>query len=210
MISFYFIILFLVKIVHVNTNIHLFQQEPSIQLKRHHLNKIKNGPCNIPIERGHITQNDFLKKYAYTSPVVFRRVSADYNSLFQEKSSLFNLLTVYGDTEIAVSRANTYSYSRRKMKFHEYISQNVVPLKGDNYLNIIENDHEDIDDKYLASRLKLGNETWYFFGENNQKEWSDLFDSYQKPKYELPQHDFAYSFGIAGLFSGYYLFVFCI
>lgn len=54
----------------------------------------------------------------------------------------------------------------------------------------------------LQQRLKYGNETWYFFGENNFTDWKDLIKLYEKPKYELPKHRSAFSFGIAGGLTG--------
>lgn len=73
------------------------------------------------------------------------------------------------------------------MKLTDYLSQYVLFTPEKNQ---------------LYERLKYGNETWYFFGENNFTEWKDLIDLYQKPKYNLPNHRSAYSFGIAGALTG--------
>ena len=40
------------------------------------------------------------------------------------------------------------------------------------------------------------------FSENNLTEWKDLIDLYEKPKYSLPNHRSAYSFGVAAALTG--------
>jgi hypothetical protein len=120
--------------------------------------KVKVGPCTIPIETEPISQKDFEEKYAYTSPVVFRRSDKekDRNKIFQEKCQLDNLMSEYGNKYVTVSTANTYSYKKFSMKFSDYMNKYV--------LNHDEN----------MPKLKYGNETWYFFGENNLTEWKSL------------------------------------
>lgn len=148
--------------------------------------QVKVGPCTIPVETEPISQKDFLEKYAYSSPVVFRRSDKekDRNKLFQEKCQLDNLISEYGNKFVTVSTANTYSYKKFSMKFSDYMNKYV--------LNNDEN----------MPKLKYGNETWYFFGENNVTEWKNLLDLYERPKYKLPKHEHAYSFGIASGFTG--------
>ena len=73
------------------------------------------------------------------------------------------------------------------MKFSSYLKEHVIPYSNN-------------DDKAL-SKIKYGNETWYFFGENNH-EWQSLLNLYDRPKYNLPNHEHAYSFGIAARFTG--------
>lgn len=58
---------------------------------------IWSGPCNIPVEKELISQEDFIKKYAYTSPVVFKRKNNERNKLFKEKCEIENLYNEYGD-----------------------------------------------------------------------------------------------------------------
>ena len=153
------------------------------------LNDVKTGPCNIPIEHDPISQEDFIQKYAYTSPVIFRRSSLqkERNNLFKDKCDLNNLKNEHGDKKIVVSSANTYSYGRYTMKLSDYLEK-YVKSKTDE-------DHD-------IEKLKYGNETWYFFGEHNVSEWKSLFDLYERPAYTLPSHDYAYSFGIAAAFTG--------
>ena len=150
--------------------------------------QVEKGPCNIPVETSPISQKKFLEKYAFNSPVVFRRseVEPKRNAAFQQKSSFSNLITEYGNKFVTVSTANTHSYKKYSMRLDEYLSQYVLSMKKN------ENYH----------KLKYGNETWYFFGENNYTEWKPLLDLYEMPKYKLPLHEPAYSFGIAVFYSG--------
>lgn len=67
-------------------------------LSKHRFNfaDIETGPCNIPIVNEPITTSEFLKKYAYSTPVVFRRFDPDRNKLFKEKCEIDNLNIEYG------------------------------------------------------------------------------------------------------------------
>ena len=47
-----------------------------------------------------------------------------------------------------------------------------------------------------------GNETFYWFGDNNHTEFAELFDAYHPPKYSIPDTSPAYSFGVAGPGTG--------
>ena len=59
---------------------------------------IYSGPCNIPVETELITQEEFIQKYAYVSPVIFKRNNKnERNKLFKEKCEIDNLYKEYGD-----------------------------------------------------------------------------------------------------------------
>ncbi len=45
-------------------------------------------------------------------------------------------------------------------------------------------------------------ETFYFFGDNDVEEWSDLLQEYAQPPLSLPGHTAALSFGLAGAGTG--------
>ena len=55
--------------------------------------------------------------------------------------------------------------------------------------------------KPQSLRVK-GNETFYWFGDNNYTEFASLFSAYNPPKYSLPDTLPAYSFGVAGTGTG--------
>ena len=167
-------------------NLHDFDQNNQNQFE---YNKVSIGPCNIPVVTSPITQNEFLEKYAYSSPVIFRRDSDEIerNKIFTERCQLANLIKDYGEKFVTVSTANTYSYKKYSMKLSSYLKEHVLPF-------------ENINEKNLP-KIRYGNETWYFFGENNF-EWKSLLDLYDRPKYNLPNHEHAYSFGIAGSLTG--------
>jgi hypothetical protein len=148
--------------------------------------------CNIPIETFEsLTQEKFLAKYAFSSPVVIRHSNtSDRNRLFQEKCKKENLLKEFGDKPVTVSTANTHSYRRYSIRFKEYIQS---------YVNVNEKTE-------TKQKLKYGNETWYFFGENNYSEWKNLLDLYERPKLGLTNHIHAYSFGVSLKVFFVYLF----
>lgn len=150
--------------------------------------QIENGPCNIPVLTVPISKKEFLDKYAFTSPVIFRFSEQEMskNQKFQQKCQLDNLKKEFGDKYVTVSSANTYSYKRYSMKLANYLEDFILPYDK------IKNRPE----------LQYGNETWYFFGENNITEWKSLLDLYQRPTYELPGHTHVYSFGIARFYTG--------
>ena len=63
--------------------------------------KVSDGPCNIPVitAENPITQKEFLEKYAYNSPVIFKRTpeEVERNRLFTETCQLDNLIKEYGE-----------------------------------------------------------------------------------------------------------------
>jgi hypothetical protein len=167
----------------------LAQDNEEIEADLNYLMKtIEQGPCNIPIENDPISLNDFLENYAYKSPVIFRQSvkEADRNVIFNEKCSFENLIKDYGDKHVTVSTANTHSYKKYTMRLDDYLNEHVLSKsKNSNY-----------------HKMKYGNETWYFFGENNYTEWKPLLDLYERPYYNLPNHEHAYSFGVAAFYTG--------
>jgi uncharacterized protein YdcH (DUF465 family) len=151
-----------------------------------------DGLCNLPIEYldNPPSQEEFLEKYAFKQPVVFRRAKhSNRNALFEKKCQLDNMVREYGDKYVTVSTANTYSYKRQKIRLEDYLNEHILGREKSLHS----------DDPH---GLKYGNETWYFFGENNYTEWASLLDFYERPEYTLPNREHAYSFGVAGFYTG--------
>lgn len=136
------------------------------------------GPCTIKVETASLTQKDFLNKYAYNEPLVIK--GASDNEKFRILTQRPALMDGYGHTTIRLSSANSYSYAKRDVTFHEYCEKHTHSQKLDT----------------------LGNETFYFFGDNNHEEWKDLLTLYNIPPYFIPKHLPALSFGLAGAGSG--------
>lgn len=137
------------------------------------------GRCNIEVlDRDQINHSDFLERFAYSRPVILRGLTD--NTKFSQLCSKRNLLQEYGDSTVRLSTANTYSYRKVDVPFREYMDELVKPQSVD----------------------ALGNDTLYFFGDNNFREWNSLFSHYQPPPFTLPETTGAYSFGIAGAGSG--------
>ncbi|KAL3875423.1 hypothetical protein ACJMK2_033371 [Sinanodonta woodiana] len=137
------------------------------------------GPCTIDVrDESQLSQKEFLERYAYSKPVVIRR--AKDNSVFQQMCEKSNLIKKFGDKEIRLSSANTYSYTKKDVSLLTYINEILQP----------------------QTLTMLGNETFYWFGDNNYTEWEELFNQYKPPPYKIPGMTGAYSFGLAGAGTG--------
>nr|KAF6489743.1 jumonji domain containing 8 [Molossus molossus] len=99
---------------------------------------------------------------------------------FRALCSRERLLASFGDSVVRLSTANTYSYQKVDLVFQEYVEQLLHP----------------------QDPTSLGNDTLYFFGDNNFTEWASLFRHYTSPPFGLLGTTPAYSFGIAGTGSG--------
>ncbi|KAK8747922.1 hypothetical protein OTU49_016232 [Cherax quadricarinatus] len=138
----------------------------------------KPGPCNIVVQDGSLTQDEFLERYAYSKPVVIK--GASHNQLFKSRTRRSVLLNNYGHMTVRLSSANSYSYAKKDMSFKDYCNHHIHPQQ-------------------LSA---LGNETFYLFGDNSHEEWQNLLELYEPPPYSLPHHLPAYSFGLAGPGTG--------
>ncbi|KAI6214653.1 JmjC domain-containing protein [Aphelenchoides besseyi] len=50
--------------------------------------------------------------------------------------------------------------------------------------------------------MEIHAETWYLFGDSDPEIWKDLLENYQLPKWTVPNHEAALSFGIANCGTG--------
>jgi len=139
---------------------------------------VSPGPCNIPIRDNTLSQDEFLKLYAYNEPFIIR--DGTNNDLFRALTGKEELLSRYGEYIVRLSSANSYSYDKKDMTFTEYCHKHLYP----------------------QNKYTLGNETFYMFGDNDNVEWGDLLNEYNIPTYNLPRHIPALSFGVAGPGSG--------
>ncbi|XP_067931520.1 jmjC domain-containing protein 8-like [Watersipora subatra] len=140
----------------------------------------EQGPCNIEVrDSASLSQREFIDVYAYTKPVIIS-YNDDWNKVFQSECSKENMLKKYGEKIIRLSSANTHSYRKRDVTLQYYVEELLKP--------------QDLD--------TLGNETFYWFGDNNHTEWKELFDLYKKPHLSLPGKEGMYSFGMAGAGTG--------
>ncbi|XP_077762105.1 jmjC domain-containing protein 8 isoform X4 [Canis aureus] len=116
--------------------------------------------------------------YAFSRPVILQRLTD--NSRFRALCSRERLLASFGDTVVRLSTANTYSYRKVDLPFQDYVEHLLHP----------------------QDPSSLGNDTLYFFGDNDFSEWASLFQHYSPPPFSLLGTTAAYSFGIAGAGSG--------
>lgn len=137
------------------------------------------GRCNMDVLDGSsLSYQLFMERFAFKRPVILRGLTN--NTRFRSSCSRSSLLQDYGDRTVRLSTANTHSYRKVDVSFRTYVDDFLRPQSVD----------------------ALGNDTLYFFGDNNFTEWEGLFDQYEPPPYVLPQTSGAYSFGIAGPGTG--------
>uniref|UniRef100_A0A915BIP1 Hexosyltransferase n=1 Tax=Parascaris univalens TaxID=6257 RepID=A0A915BIP1_PARUN len=139
---------------------------------------VVSGRCDLERrDARHLSQVDFEKRYAFTDPVLIFNIE---NEIFRQKTARDEMLQMWGDKPVTLNSANTYSYQRVSTTFSYYVSRLLKPQKLDS----------------------LGNETLYLFGDIDQELWEPLLKEYNLPKWELPRHSPALSFGIAAAGTG--------
>ncbi|XP_061606067.1 jmjC domain-containing protein 8 isoform X1 [Phyllopteryx taeniolatus] len=144
-----------------------------------HLSVDDEGPCNVDVLDGSsLSLRHFLDSYAYSRPAVITGLTD--NAKFRSLCSKQNLLREYGDRQVRLSTANTYSYRKADVSFRHYVDVLLGP----------------------QSPEVLGSDTLYMFGDNNVSEWRNLLDFYRPPPFLLPGTGRALSFGVAGPGTG--------
>uniref|UniRef100_A0A8C0WU32 JmjC domain-containing protein 8 n=1 Tax=Castor canadensis TaxID=51338 RepID=A0A8C0WU32_CASCN len=138
---------------------------------------VEEERCTVE-RRADLTYAEFMQHYAFLRPVILQGLTN--NSRFRALCSRERLLASFGDNVIRLSTANTYSYQKVDLPFQEYVERLLHP----------------------QNPTSLGNDTLYFFGDNNFTEWASLFRHYSPPPFRLLGTTPAYSFGIAGAGSG--------
>mmetsp|Transcript_40040 Transcript_40040/g.67150 ORF Transcript_40040/g.67150 Transcript_40040/m.67150 type:complete len:350 (-) Transcript_40040:276-1325(-) len=136
--------------------------------------------CNM--ERVHVStldQETFRKLYLERVPVVLTGLY-DENTRFREMCSKDSLLADWGDANITLSTANSYSHKKKYLPLRRYIAEQMLPQKED------------------AS----GFDTLYHFGDNDHKGWDGLFQHYRLPPFIPPGSSTALSWGLAGPRTG--------
>ncbi|XP_062041579.1 jmjC domain-containing protein 8 isoform X1 [Lepus europaeus] len=133
--------------------------------------------CTVE-RRADLSYAEFVQRYAFQRPVVLRGLTD--NSRFRALCSREKLLASFGGRVVRLSTANTYSYRKVDLPFQEYVERLLRP----------------------QDPASLGNDTLYFFGDNNFTEWASLFGHYAPPPYGLLGTAPAHSFGVAGAGTG--------
>ncbi|CAK7302880.1 JmjC domain-containing protein 8 [Vulpes lagopus] len=128
--------------------------------------------------RADLSYAEFVHQYAFSRPVILQGLTD--NSRFRALCSRERLLASFGDSVVRLSTANTYSYRKVDLPFQDYVEHLLHP----------------------QDPRSLGNDTLYFFGDNDFSEWASLFQHYSPPPFSLLGTTAAYSFGIAGAGSG--------
>ncbi|XP_068276182.1 jmjC domain-containing protein 8 isoform X4 [Nyctibius grandis] len=134
--------------------------------------------CTVERADASLTYSLFLQRFAFSRPLILRGVTD--NSAFRALCTREKLLAAFGALPVRLSTANTYSYRKVDVPFQEYVEQLLTP----------------------QDPARLGNDTLYFFGDNNLTEWGPLFQRYVPPPFRIPGTSPAYSFGVAGSGSG--------
>ena len=136
------------------------------------------------IERRHIdsfSREEFLEEYNGVKPVIIEGWNANWKSQFSTMCTKEMLLTNYGNRSIILSTANKNSYEKQTASLVSYLSDIMLP----------------------PPVVRLGNTTWYHFGNNDHESWTDLFDCYLNPEQFMSDPSFfSYSFGMGASGSG--------
>jgi hypothetical protein len=120
---------------------------------------------------------EFIARFRGRSPVVL--TAASNGSSFAASATRRALRDEWGSLSVVLSSANSHSYEKR-----------VVPLSQ--YLDTM------MDPQPLS---RLGNETFYLFGDNNGPQWARFLAGYRRPPFAGAEFG-ALSFGVAGRNTG--------
>nr|CAD2192855.1 unnamed protein product [Meloidogyne enterolobii] len=138
---------------------------------------LKQNNCTIErVDGTKFGQDDFLRSYAYSKPLIITNIFDNAKKSYFKKS---NLLANWSNFPVVLASANTYSYSK-ETTFGVYLQKYLKPLD----INI------------------PANETFYLFGDIDREMWKPLLDQYKLPSWNLPGHEPALSFGIAAVGTG--------
>lgn len=139
---------------------------------------LKQNNCTIErVDGTQLGQDDFLRNYAYSKPLIITNIFDNSKKSYFQKS---NLLANWSNFPVVLASANTYSYSKVETTFGVYLQKYLKPLN----INI------------------PANETFYLFGDIDREMWKPLLDQYKLPSWNLPGHEAALSFGIAAVGTG--------
>jgi hypothetical protein len=148
-----------------------------------HLETPLDGPCTV--ERVDASQFASLEAFHDAhrarggAPVVVTGLGPR-NDAFRAMNARDALLRRWGDETIVLSTANTHSYRKVAKTLREYLD-----------------DHLHVQDLAVP-----GDETLYWFGDNDHERWAEHFDHYAPPPLIPRSADVALSFGVGGPLSG--------
>ncbi|XP_005391678.1 PREDICTED: jmjC domain-containing protein 8 isoform X2 [Chinchilla lanigera] len=80
--------------------------------------------CTVE-RRSDLNYTEFVQRYAFLRPVILQGLTE--NSKFRALCSRESLLTTFGDHVVRLSTANTYSYQKVDLPFHQYVEQLLHP-----------------------------------------------------------------------------------
>jgi hypothetical protein len=139
------------------------------------------GPCTIEHRSWRsLSLADFTERFRDSQPVAVTDLPALRELLLLLEKD--RLLSEFGEVQVTLSTANTYSYAKRKASLREYVEA-LAPV----------------------SEEQLGNETQYLFGDTPE-ELAPLLQLYEEARKEMlflsPADAVALSFGIAAPGTG--------
>ena len=148
-----------------------------------HFDTPLDGPCTV--DRVDASQFASLEAFHDAhrarggAPMVVTGL-APRNDAFRAMNAKEALLRRWGDETIVLSTANTHSYRKVAKTLREYF-----------------------DDHLHVQNLDVpGDETLYWFGDNDHERWAEHFAAYSPPPLIPRSADVAYSFGVGGPLSG--------
>ena len=152
--------------------------------RRHHPRshpELLGRPCTLDrADASSLTPAAFATRYQRPNRPVVLTGLASRNAEFRAMCHRDALLERWGDAAIVLSTANTHSYDKHVKTLREYAEHHMAP-------------------QTLDAR---GDETLYWFGDNDHGEWAPHFERYKAPPHVPATADVALSFGVGGPLSG--------
>eukprot|EP00392_Amoebophrya_sp_AT5.2_P004474 g4482.t1 len=149
-----------------------------------------------------VSAEDFdPQKLDYSEPMMF--TNWRLNKHLQRRTQKANMLREFGEKEVILSNAVTYSHEKKRVSFSEYVrSFDIAKELGPQTKAATSEVGGPLPNGVLQKALqkaKNATDTWYLCGDNF---WNELLDEYVRPQWLPNAATGALAFGVGGTGSG--------